>query len=75
MDCFIKKIFDGKSEGDNLVHVQFQKFSRGEFKDKACIVFSRSKDKYSISTTYEYANEFVRTLAEFLGIKKQKLRG
>ena len=32
---FIKKIFDKKI--DNSVHLQFQKFSKGEFKDKALI--------------------------------------
>ncbi len=62
MDCFIKKIFDGKS--DNLVHIQFQKFSRGEFRDKAMINASKVKDKISISTTSEYANELVRMVAE-----------
>lgn len=73
MDCFIKKIFDGKT--DELVHVQFQKFSRGEFKDKSAMTYSNSKGKYSISTTYEYANEFSRALAEKLGDGKTKITG
>ena len=73
MDCFIKKIFEGKT--DELVHVQFQKFSRGEFKDKAAIIYSKSKDKYSLSTTYEYSNEFARALAEKLGNSKTKVTG
>jgi DNA-directed RNA polymerase subunit H (RpoH/RPB5) len=73
MDCFIKKIFDGKT--DELVHVQFQKFSRGEFKDKAVIIYSNSKGKYSLSTTYEYANEFSRALAEKLGNNKTMITG
>lgn len=73
MDGFIKKIFDGKT--DDLVHVQFQKFSRGEFKDKAVIIYSNSKGKYSMSTTYEYANEFSRALAEQLGDSKTKITG
>ena len=68
MDSFIKKIFNSNGkECDNIVHVQFQKFSRGEFKDKAVIIYSKSKDKYSLSTTYEYANDFVRMMAEKLG--------
>lgn len=75
MDSFIKKIFDGKSEGDNLVHAQFQKFSRGEFKDKAVVLYSKSKDKFSLSTTYEYANELVRAMAEKLGNSKSKITG
>lgn len=73
MDSFIKKIFDGKT--DNLVHVQFQKFSRGEFKDKAVILYSKGKDKFSISTTYEYAADFARLMAEKLGSSKTKVTG
>ncbi len=59
---FIKKIFEGNV--DNLVHLQFQKFSKGNFKNKAMIKASHSKDKYSIATTAEYANELVRMLSE-----------
>lgn len=73
MDSFIKKIFENKT--DNLVHVQFQKFSRGEFKDKAVILYSKGKDKFSISTTYEYANDLVRMMAEMLGGNKTKITG
>ena len=73
MHCFIKKIFDGKT--DNIVHVQFQKFSRGEFRDKAVVAYSKSKDKYSVSTTYEYANDLVRAAAEKLGDEKTKITG
>ena len=78
MDCFIKKIFESAGKdfsSDKLVHLQFQKFSRGEFKDKAIIIYSKSKDKYTISTTYEYANEFVRAVAEKLGNKKILVSG
>ncbi len=76
MDSFIKKIFSSeKTESDEIVHVQFQKFSRGEFKDKAAILYSHGKDKYTLSTTYEYANEFVRALAEKLGANKTKVTG
>jgi len=75
MDSFIKKIFDSKAENDEIVHVQFQKFSRGEFKDKAVIKYAHGKDKYSLSTTYEYANEFARAMAEKLGNNKTKVTG
>jgi len=64
MDSFIKKIVDGKV--DNSVHRLFQKYSKGEFKNKALIKASKSKDKYSIATSPEYANEFVKTVAETL---------
>jgi DNA-directed RNA polymerase subunit H (RpoH/RPB5) len=78
MDCFLKKIFESESgdlSKDNLVHLQFMKFSRGEFKDRAVLIYSKSKDKYSLSATYEYANEFVRLLAEKLGNNKTKISG
>ena len=70
---FIKKIFDGKS--DDLVHLQFQKFSRGEFKDRAVVKVKISGGKCSISTTAEFANEFVRYMAEKLGVEKTKTTG
>ncbi len=73
MDFFIKKIFDGKT--DEFVHLQFQKFSRGNFNDKALVRAKNSKGKYSINTTYEYANEIVRSLAEKLGNNKTKING
>lgn len=69
---FIKKIFDNKT--DELVHLQFQKFSKGEFKDKAVIKAKNSSGKYTISTTYEFANELVRDLAEKLN-EKTKVTG
>lgn len=62
MEFFIKKIFEGKPDGS--VHLQFEKFSRGEFKDKAMISAKNSKGKFSINTSHEYANELVRCLAE-----------
>lgn len=62
MDCFIKKIFERKT--DEVVHAQFQKFSRGEFRGKALVKAKKSGGKFFISTTYEYSNEFVRMVAE-----------
>ena len=62
MDSFLKKIFDGKT--DEFVHLQFQKFSKGNFKNKATIKALKTSRGYSISTTYEYANEIVRSVAE-----------
>jgi hypothetical protein len=70
---FIKKIFDGK--GDPLVHLQFQKFSRGEFTDRAVIKVKNSAGKYTISTTSEFANDFVRDMAEKLGSGKTQVSG
>lgn len=73
MDCFIKKIFDSKK--DELVHMQFQKFSRGEFKSKALIKMKESNGKFSLDTGYEYARELVSLLAEKLGDKKTMVTG
>ncbi|MEN9626115.1 MAG: hypothetical protein RL557_443 [archaeon] len=73
MDFFIKKIFEGNT--DERVHLQFQKFSKGVFKNKAALTAKCSKGNYSISTTPEYANEFVRCLAEKLGDRKTHVGG
>lgn len=73
MDFFIKKIFNGKS--DNLVHLQFQKYSKGEFKNKACVKVTNSGNKFSMATGYEYANEIVRAVAEKLGDNKSLVTG
>ena len=73
MDFFIKKIFDGKNDG--LVHLQFQKFSRGKFNNRATVIAKRSSENFKINTSYEYANEFVRFLAEKLNEKKTHVTG
>ena len=70
---FIKKVFD--KAVDNDVHLQFQKFSRGEFKNRALVRVKKVKDKYTIVTTAEFANELVKTLAEKLGNEKAKVTG
>ena len=70
---FIKKIVDKKT--DELVHLQFQKFSRGEFKDRAIIKVKKSKEKYTINTSSEFANEFVLMMAEKLSDKKTRVTG
>ena len=73
MDCFIKKIFDGKN--DELVHLQFQKFSRGEFKNRAMIKVKESGGKFIIATTAEYAKELARAMGEKLGNNKTHVTG
>jgi hypothetical protein len=70
---FIKKVFD--KNPDNDVHLQFQKFSRGEFKNRAMIKVKKVKDKYTINTTAEFANELVKSVAEKLGSEKAKVTG
>lgn len=73
MDFFIKKIFENKI--DKLTHLQFQKFSRGEFKNRAMIKAKNSDRKFSINATPEYGNELVRCLAEKLGENQSKVIG
>lgn len=70
---FIKKIFD--KEIDPLVHLQFQKFSRGEFKDRAIIKAKFSAGKYTIGTSAEFANELVRIVATKLGENTTNIAG
>ncbi|MDD5193824.1 MAG: hypothetical protein PHF67_04545 [Candidatus Nanoarchaeia archaeon] len=73
MEFFIKKIFDRKK--DESVHVQFQKFSRGEFKDRAMLKVKNSNGKFTIDTTSEYARELIRVMAEKLGNNKTHVTG
>lgn len=70
---FIKRVFDKKI--DEEVHSQFQKFSRGEFKNRAMIKVKKVKEKFTILTTAEFANEFVKMVAEKLKDKKTKVSG
>jgi hypothetical protein len=70
---FIKKVQD--KNFDETVHLQFLKFSKGEFKNRALIEAKNSNGNYTIKTSAEFANELVRDLAEKLGDKKTKVTG
>jgi hypothetical protein len=70
---FIKKIVDEKT--DELTHLQFQKFSRGEFTNRALIKAKQSKGKFTINTSAEFANDLVRSLAKKLGGTKTNFTG
>jgi len=70
---FIKKIADKNT--DESVHLQFQKFSRGLFKNRALINAKKSKEKYTLATGPEFSNELVRVFAEKLGDKKTLVTG
>jgi hypothetical protein len=70
---FIKKIF--KNQPDNSVHLQFQKFGKGEFRNRALINARKSGNKYTILTTAEFANELVREVAGKLGGNKARVTG
>jgi len=70
---FIKKIVDKKV--DDFVHLQFQKFSKGEFRDRAGVRVKHTGKKYTINTTSEFANEMVFAVAKKLGNEKSKITG
>jgi hypothetical protein len=70
---FIKKIHNKKE--DELVHLQFQKFSKGEFRNKAIVEVKKTGKGYAIKTSAEFANELVRIMAEKLGDAETKVTG
>ena len=70
---FINKMFQGRP--DESVHLQFQKFGKGEFRDRALINAKKSGNKYVISTTAEFVNYLVREIAEKLGSNKTSITG
>lgn len=63
MESIIKKIFSGKGH-DEEVHSAFVKFSKGIFSDRYLIEAKKQKDKWSIKTSNEFANFFVRKCLE-----------
>ncbi|MBU1129014.1 MAG: hypothetical protein KJ949_00080 [Nanoarchaeota archaeon] len=70
---FIKKVFDGNCDED--VHLQFQKFSKGEFGNRALVRAKCSGKKCTINTSAEFGNELVKVFAEKLGEQKTKISG
>ena len=70
---FIKKIFDGAV--DESVHLQFQKFSKGEFRSRGLIEAKKIGKGYSIKTSAEFANGLVRIVAEKLGEDSVRITG
>lgn len=61
MECFIKKIFSGKT--DEQVHRQFVRFSRGSFAGRAALSLVK-KDKIKLGGSFEFANDFSIFAAE-----------
>ena len=71
---FIYKIYEDKV--DNDVHLQFQKFSVGTFTDKAIVNIKKAKNgQATISTSPEFANEFIKYLATKLGKEEVNVKG
>ncbi len=75
---FMKKVFEGKTGKENgEIHLQFQKFSRGEFRNRALISAKKSKssEKYTIKTSPEFGNGLVKEVAKKLGSKETLVKG
>jgi hypothetical protein len=70
---FIKRVFEGKT--DEMIHQQFQKFSKGEFRGRALIKAKRNGNKFTIFTAAEFANELVLQLAKKLGQRSTEVKG
>ena len=70
---FIKKVQE--KNFDESVHLQFQKFSKGDFRSRAIIHAKVTGEKYTINASSEFANDLVRTIAEKLGVKKTNVTG
>ena len=71
---FIKKAID--KEVNEPVHIQFQKFSKGEFRDRALIEGKKQGGgKYTIKTSAEFANDLVKIVAGKLGDEKTNVKG
>jgi len=70
---FIKKVFEG--DVDESVHLQFQKFSKGEFRNRALINVKKTGGKCNLSTSVEFANELVKEAAKKLGENKTNVKG
>lgn len=70
---FIKNIFDGDNE--ESVHLQFQKFSRGEFRNRALIEAKNSSGRYTLKTSAEFGNDIIKIGAGKLGDNKTIVTG
>jgi len=69
---FIKKIFEGKT--DNLVHKQFKRFGKGTYENRAVVEIKKSKNSVKIKTSFEFAEDFARFLANTIK-EKTKVSG
>lgn len=58
---FIKAIFSDKV--DETIHQKFIRFGKGEY-ERALIKIKKGKDKFTIKTSFDFANDFVELIAE-----------
>ncbi len=64
---FIKKIFTNKV--DESIHLQFTRFSKGVFENKAMLEITVSSSNIKVKTSSEYTNELVELLANTIKVK------
>jgi len=60
MDCFIKKVWDGKREE---VHDYFVRFGKGKFQNRAILNLQKAS-KIKLRGSFEWANDFVNLTSE-----------
>ncbi len=65
MDCFIKKIWQGKGEES---HYYFVRFGRGKFENRAAL-FLQKTSKVKLRGSFEWANDFTKLVSELSGGK------
>jgi len=65
MECFIKKVWEGK--GDE-VHDQFIRFGKGHYKGRAVLVLMKT-GKIKLKGSFEWANDFSEIISELGGGK------
>ncbi|GAG13546.1 unnamed protein product [marine sediment metagenome] len=64
MECFIKKIWDGKGEE---AHSYFVRFSKGSFENRAILNLQKTS-KIKLKGSFEWANDFIKIISEILDI-------
>lgn len=64
---FIRKIIEGKI--DDETHRQFTRYGKGVYGNKALIQITKKRSGSTIKTSFEFANEFVRILANSINGK------
>ena len=69
---FIKKIFENKI--DETVHKQFKRFGKGVYENRAVVEIKKSKNSVKIKTSFEFAEDFARFLANTIK-EKTKVSG
>lgn len=73
MESAIFTIFSGKTNND--VHSEFVKFSRGVFENKYMVDAKKQGEKWSIKTSNEFANYFVKALTQKAGDEELDIKG